>query len=681
MNRKGTLNLEKGKSMSSFKLIGIRPFENCPSKIKKNLNHEKIFSFYNSFRFEYNKDFEVVNIYNVKDLPEDFYSLERDDFKPTISISAVVGKNGSGKSTLIDLLVMCYYRISLDVDEFSKGERLLDFKFEDKLPYENEKRKLIASSIGEIYYTLESKIYRIQIKASSIEYQIYSNHERIWIEAEKVFSVTNFYNLIINYSLYAFNEYHDSIALRTLFHKNDGYQMPLVIHPYREFGKIDVNQENYLSRARLLSNLVHMQDLELFENHVVTEIELAIDDSKSDKTYFFKSAGGAKFGDLNIQDIEAFLLIPLFEKFECVLDSHEMTEVQVKAIEYLVYKIYTTVTRYNQFQEFIEEISSLYIGEKFLKKKNRLNELVHKIFEDRSHTTLKIRQLINFIHNDLFGLNIEKGIITLPIEDFKSSLRLAVKKSFFSEDVEFLPPSFISTRIKFSNKSNFDRLSSGQKQLLFSTQSILYHLNNIESVHKSVGQQNNLYKYKNVNIVLDEIEMFFHPELQRKTIYYLIKSLRQQKFSNLESINILLLTHSPFILSDIPKQNILCLKKGSPDLKQKIVGFAGNIHEMLSYDFFLTDGLIGDFAKAKIQETIDWLKTFIEEKNIDPEIPLEIINKHKNLINQVDEPLLEFKLNEMFDTVFPKRIDKDIVTKQIIDLAKKSGIDLNDLTE
>lgn len=66
--------------------------------------------------------------------------------------------------------------------------------------------------------------------------------------------------MIINYSLYAYNseilkgECSNSKSwIDGLFHKNDGYQTPVVITPMRISGNIDVNKEEYLSRQRLLS--------------------------------------------------------------------------------------------------------------------------------------------------------------------------------------------------------------------------------------------------------------------------------------------------------------------------------------------------------------------------------------------------------------------------------------------
>ena len=43
--------------------------------------------------------------------------------------------------------------------------------------------------------------------------------------------------------------------LSGVFHKNDGFQTPIVISPKRDYGMIDINNENDLSEERLLSLL------------------------------------------------------------------------------------------------------------------------------------------------------------------------------------------------------------------------------------------------------------------------------------------------------------------------------------------------------------------------------------------------------------------------------------------
>ncbi|MFX9552119.1 hypothetical protein ABTO49_21275, partial [Acinetobacter baumannii] len=86
-----------------------------------------------------------------------------------------------------------------------------------------------------------------------------------------------------------------------------------------------------------------------------------------------------------------------------------------------------------------------------------------------------------------------------------------------AEIIQKLPPSifkvdFVLANPKAESTSLFSALSSGEQQLIHTIQSVIYHLNNLQSVHasKTPGR----IKYQAINIVYDEVELYFHPELQ-----------------------------------------------------------------------------------------------------------------------------------------------------------------------
>ena len=129
----------------------------------------------------------------------------------------------------------------------------------------------------------------------------------------------------------------------------------------------------------------------------------------------------------------------------------------------------------------------------------------------------------------------------------------------------------------------------------------VYHLVNINSVHtiedeKVAGLP--LLKYRYVNVVFDEIELYFHPDLQRRFLSLIISALRNIHIEHIEGINLLMVTHSPFVLSDIPRSNVLVLSK-----QKEIAGetFCANIHDMLGQSFFMEYSM-GQIAQEEIEE-------------------------------------------------------------------------------
>ena len=65
------------------------------------------------------------------------------------------------------------------------------------------------------------------------------------INVFKDFKIESFcYSIVINYSLYGFNTKNEGDWIFPLFHKNDSYQTPITLNPFREEGVINVNTRN-----------------------------------------------------------------------------------------------------------------------------------------------------------------------------------------------------------------------------------------------------------------------------------------------------------------------------------------------------------------------------------------------------------------------------------------------------
>ena len=243
------------------------------------------------------------------------------------------------------------------------------------------------------------------------------------------------------------------------------------------------------------------------------------------------------------------------------------------------------------------------------------DELLNKIKKDNTHITKKIRRVVNFLRLDDSKFNNKNtfswnnyidGIVT----HFKSPL-----------DIDnHLPPSIFDYELilekELEEKSkkeyvNYNNLSSGELQLLQTLSVHAYHIENILSVHG-----NDRPKYRCLNLVFDEIEMCFHPEYQRQFVQRLINiltTISNNQVSNKDEVffNIIIITHSPFILSDIPKEKILFIENGK-QVSKKLNTFAGNIGEMMYESFFLTS-TIGEFAENKIKKLIEEKK---DENNV-----------------------------------------------------------------
>ena len=114
----------------------------------------------------------------------------------------------------------------------------------------------------------------------------------------------------------------------------------------------------------------------------------------------------------------------------------------------------------------------------------------------------------------------------------------------------------------------------------------------------------------NLLILLDEADMLLHPEWQR-TFVKDIKEFAEALFSKYNiHVQIMIATHSPIMLSDIPRQNVLFLTSKQDHDSDSRIGideqgcdtFAANIFQLFREAFFIGDTGIGAYAEEKLKE-------------------------------------------------------------------------------
>lgn len=690
-----------------FKLLAIRPLTGCDLKYCKNLKRGQVYQFYQDCKFEPEFDdsgkIPVSLVSLPSSIPDDLYNIKRKG-KPDlrINISVIVGKNGSGKSTLIELfylaVYLCSYKEMLKQQKIQGSSNLVvesDFSFNQIL---NENKRYLGDGIDpvseffrglvdfenkratfEIYYELEGTIYQLKIDTELKDDPFWFTISH-WTGNEKFENDENsakvfpFYSIALNYSIHGMNEYDLGIWIKSIFHKNDAYQTPLVINPKREDGGyIDVTNERDLQKSRLMANILEIEKVSstsidpLFNGKRITKIIFR---------YYSRSLFLSKIESLDLN-------IP-------GSDENETTKFQLESIK--------EVFELNDFNTYswVEKAAYLYITRKVVRildhyktiftKDNYLENLKDiKTYE--GHITFKLNQAIHFIKNDSYlktefrkhvpsdkrdqigegydGFKFEQGFLVLEVENQGGLLNKVLTDLHEGKKViEFLPPPIFEYDIQFSSNSTdtFENLSSGEKQQIYSIHTLMYHLRNLASVNDP-----NIKKFKAVNILLDEIELYFHPDLQRTFIQNLlsgIQNIDDYLKGNINCLNILFATHSPFILSDIPSQNVLCLKEGRPSDRLKKGTFGANIHDLLADGFFLSKGFIGELAKKRIQLVIDLLNM---ERNEPGKLKEQEWDKIKNIISIIGDSILRNKLREMYlelnrDELF---IDKEIDSLEI----------------
>lgn len=203
---------------------------------------------------------------------------------------------------------------------------------------------------------------------------------------------------------------------------------------------------------------------------------------------------------------------------------------------------------------------------------------------------------------------------------------------------------------RVARKIPFGRLSTGEKQFLCQMSTLVYHLTNLSSVSQDA------VRYKDVNIVLDEIEVCFHPEYQRMFISRLLQLLDEQLgFNACFNLHIWITNHSPFILSDIPQCFVTYMEDGRwikpTEVKKRGImnPFAANVNDILYQSFFLDKGFMGEFARKKILALMDDLKGGNRK-----------MRRNKDEVRAFIEGLDEVMIRKLLMEMYQKHYEADI---------------------
>lgn len=239
--------------------------------------------------------------------------------------------------------------------------------------------------------------------------------------------------------------------------------------------------------------------------------------------------------------------------------------------------------------------------------------------------------------------------------DFKNALKIL---DVYEKYLLSFKENFVFDRKPLLGIKPFINLSSGEKGL-YDLFSVLNDLNNRfkNKIYTDFGHFNKREKVsKNLLLLLDEGDLGFHPEWKKKylnSIQQIIPFIFQDK-----NIQIIITTHDPLTLSDFPKGNIVYLKKDKEvtivQPSDGISSFGANVTDLLKNSFFIKDGLIGDFAKNKIENIIIELNKLLNIKMSTQQLNVKTAEKDniKKTISIIDEPIVQQKLIEMYNAVF-----------------------------
>jgi len=607
-----------------------------------------------------------------------FFNISKSNSNVNL-LSAVVGQNGVGKSTILDII-----RSSFVENDYS-------------LPYNNSvilvevdgQTKVLKSGNSIVHLQIETDegidyVPIPQVDKEQYQSIYYSPH--FDLKYNDNFSEIDKYDISLDQFIKddleetdkrGTNENGWRFGLHTeLVFKNSMRQI--------EFLNSNIFKDNIVFREvfnlpQYETGILHFRDIEFpdfhntpFDLRPIIELILKKAENESKDWHLIRKIDD-KDNVQNQSDINKYLLerfvikafvsivIQQMEKENTWLqegniqDSHNMDKFKdLSSIELLFYFIKESYIEKGDFKKEIFNYEDIIL---FFEKLNFLFE------KEKDPTNIKkqsIRLNLNEV-KEIMGLH--KKII-LNLLDYYPKFENLVDKNNYLEG-------FLSFRPTDRN------MSSGENALLnFFSKLYSFIQDNLIKESKS------LHDKENYILLLDEADLGFHPVWKKKYIEAILKTL-PYFFETLQikpNLQIIITTHDPFTLSDLPIDNVVFLYKDNgycsviSENNRIQKTFGANITNLLAHSFFVDDGLIGDFSKSKIREVIDWIndnKNSSETKKSTPEF-VERLEYYKKVINLIDEKITKLKLSEMITDLVPdSEYYNQIIEDEITLLRKK----------
>ena len=591
---------------------------------------------------------------NDKYIPN-FFNISESDSKIEL-LSAIVGENGVGKSSILDIIRSVFsksegftYKEVVVLVENEGETRILysniPFKcyLEGKLLEEIGKPNNNTSSYQSIYYSphfdlkYNSNYDELDYYDISLDEYIRQDLNNIKQNDVDIHNELNFKNTlrIIEFVtsdtfqreeiLSVFEipqyEYASLIFKEKKIRKNQNEKIDFQNTPYqfREIienilRKIDDDIEivyNHLKSIGNLNKIVFMQDI--FKNVVLKTILSVIIDMLEERNTYLEEGILENEESLNIEKSDAKSLFLFFIRNAYIERMRN-------------YKIFN---------------DSLF--EKFL---NNIEYIIESVSNESD--------ISDFPYNSI--------TIKIKVENIKNLIELhrEIVKNFMRY------PNMISykniNQYEFITIDPLGRsLSSGEFSILNFFSKLYFFLQNSPFISLSK---------KNYILLLDEADLGLHPMWKKRFIDIILKSVPYffEGLTPKPNLQIILTTHDPLTLSDIPKHNVIFLEKaeeGKCRISSRVQKtFGANITDLLADSFFIQDGLIGDFAKSKINEVITW----INENRNKTKINEEKLAYYKKVIELIDERVIKLKLSEMITELLP---DNTFYNKVIDDEIKR----------
>lgn len=559
-------------------------------------NAEMNFTGLKQFHF----DFSTFQLMQKNKSSSSLYAMKEESCIDNVSI--IVGSNGSGKTSILDLLYYSCFCLG-DTSDY-----IIIYENNTKLYcYSNILDKIITEIVFEdnrysdlfniIYYSpLYIKDYKLETYAGGIDVLFKSMSTSSLIEED----ITN-------------------------------YQNPRLDIDYSKTYKLDkITAHEILDNERLISFLSRLNDIDQSQFQIgITLPEKIICSPDYNQYLKFKAEckneqlitvlDGIKSKICKTIDKETFIVNFLFLMLCNFTTTHLLSE------------------RVGIEQDIIEELL-LNVETGYSKESVTVYDSLYNIFTELAFPSKKTGKLEWTIDNSKARMRLKLISFLQALDDHYFSSQFLVfdlKKDYENIQVFYDLYKRIEGTTGFCSFDKYPHISAGEESVLLLYARIMDGIKQFkeDSINKSVL------------LFLDETEITLHPKLQQHLIKNLIYFLNFFYKEHGYRFHIIFATHSPIILSDVPNDNVVFLKKIEGSRYSEVIEnhkqtFASNIYQLFNDSFFLETMPIGDYARELINSAINDINECYDDPN------KEVSEQTELIVNMIGDSVFKNILKE-----------------------------------
>ena len=599
------------------------------------------------FSFEFNKDERKLFI--SAEPTKDYFDL----FKGTHiqNITGVIGTNGSGKTSLIKLLNVLHAKKPLEnrvvliyEDTINSKYQVFDYKAED-IYYDNRKAiEIVFPKDGKsLYLVFEKELITIRKNKAPFGFvdlifysNLYSDQNDNYLYLDNPFNRSVDYQTIKSLSVNKLREY-------IRIHSEKKGQRTLFIE--ESFNPLSLYHKDKLKR---LITFLAEADPELalfFQNDIVFPKTVTVWANES----IFENV--SRVAEKSIGD---FKQINSFYEF-CVKYNYAENEAGKQFRNSIIYNLfffsfYNDLFKNSDINGQLDDISN-FINNQPLDNGvyERIKSFMLSLKSSRKKSEInKVVNIISRLDSQLKNVHITHSSGLLA----KGSFELEINNSLWG---------LLSSLISVTDHNNEPVLTINLNPFSAGEGAILGQFSEFYQAIMHIGNPN-------VIVTIDEGELYLHPEWQRKYINSLFIFFNYFGKKKNVDFQIIVTSHSPFLVSDIPRHSVVYMTKGaegttnvfaSADQKPTL---GGNIFELFQSGFYMRQ-FIGEFATLKIDEAIKFLNGY--------ESTFETLEEVDGFIKLIGEKLIRNELQRIVDLKKTPDFDKNY------EIVKDDNVDIN----